>query len=70
MALSKRTKNEVAPRPYNSRHHTIEANYISHYEQYLRVILNLPLGSTANILPAAMLNLLGEDGYTREAKYE
>lgn len=62
--------NEVAPRPHNSGHHTIEANYVSQYEQHLRAILNLPLGSTATILPAAMLNLLGEDGYTGEAKYE
>lgn len=62
--------NEVAPRPHNSGHHTIEANYVSQYEQHLRAILNLPLGSTATILPAAMVNLLGEDGYEGIARYE
>jgi 5-(carboxyamino)imidazole ribonucleotide synthase len=62
--------NEVAPRPHNSGHHTIEANYVSQYEQHLRAILNLSLGSTATILPAAMVNLLGEEGYTGNARYE
>ncbi len=52
--------NEVAPRPHNSGHHTIEGNYTSQYEQHLRSILNLPLGSTEIIKPAVMLNLLGE----------
>ncbi len=62
--------NEVAPRPHNSGHHTIEANVTSQYEQHLRAIFNLPLGDTSLILPAAMVNLLGEEGYTGEAKYE
>jgi 5-(carboxyamino)imidazole ribonucleotide synthase len=62
--------NEVAPRPHNSGHHTIEANYTSQYEQHLRAILNLPLGSTDTILPAAMVNLLGEAGYEGSARYE
>lgn len=52
--------NEVAPRPHNSGHHTIEANFTSQYEQHLRAILNLSLGNTAAILPSAMMNLLGE----------
>lgn len=62
--------NEVAPRTHNSGHHTIEANGTSQFEQHLRSILNLPLGSTALRSPAAMVNLLGEEGYTGDAKYE
>lgn len=62
--------NEVAPRTHNSGHHTIEANFTSQFEQHLRAILNMPLGSTELITPAAMVNLLGEDGYTGNAKYE
>ncbi|HNP20180.1 MAG TPA: 5-(carboxyamino)imidazole ribonucleotide synthase [Fulvivirga sp.] len=62
--------NEVAPRPHNSGHQTIEANYTSQYEQHLRAIFNLPLGNTEMILPSAMVNLLGEEGYTGIAKYE
>lgn len=62
--------NEVAPRTHNSGHHTIEANLTSQFEQHLRAILNLPLGSTNLITPAAMVNLLGEDGFTGEAVYE
>ena len=53
--------NEVAPRPHNSGHHTIEACYVSQYEQHLRCILGLPLGDPAMRVPAAMMyNLLGE----------
>lgn len=62
--------NEVAPRTHNSGHHTIEANLTSQFEQHLRAILNLPLGATDLVSPAAMVNLLGEDGYTGEAIYE
>ena len=62
--------NEVAPRPHNSGHQTIEANSTSQYEQHLRAILNLPLGSTKTILPSAMVNLLGEEGFSGEATYE
>jgi 5-(carboxyamino)imidazole ribonucleotide synthase len=62
--------NEIAPRPHNSGHHTIEANVTSQYEQHLRAILNLPLGDTTTIMPGAMVNLLGEAGYEGEAKYE
>lgn len=62
--------NEVAPRPHNSGHHTIEANACSQYEQQLRAILDLPLGNTNTLVTAAMANVLGEDGYTGEARYE
>ncbi|HVD98475.1 MAG TPA: 5-(carboxyamino)imidazole ribonucleotide synthase [Cytophagaceae bacterium] len=62
--------NEVAPRPHNSGHQSIEANYTSQYEQHLRSILDLPLGSTAQILPAAMINLLGEAGFSGPSCYE
>jgi 5-(carboxyamino)imidazole ribonucleotide synthase len=62
--------NEIAPRPHNSGHQTIEANITSQYEQHLRAILNLPLGDTAMIMPGAMVNLLGEEGYSGEAKYQ
>lgn len=62
--------NEVAPRTHNSGHHTIEANLTSQFEQHLRAILNMPLGSTSLITPAAMVNLLGEDGFTGDAVYE
>ncbi|HNP76896.1 MAG TPA: 5-(carboxyamino)imidazole ribonucleotide synthase [Cyclobacteriaceae bacterium] len=62
--------NEVAPRPHNSGHHTIEANRTSQYEQHWRAILNLQLGDTKASSAAAMVNLLGEDGYSGVARYE
>ena len=62
--------NEVAPRPHNSGHQTIEANVTSQYEQHLRAILNWPLGDTAAIMPSIMVNLLGEDGYSGHAFYQ
>ena len=62
--------NEVAPRPHNSGHQTIEANMTYQYEQHLRSILNLPLGNTDIIMPSAMVNLLGEAGYAGPAKYQ
>lgn len=55
--------NEVAPRPHNSGHHTIENAVTSQFEQHLRGLLNLPLGSTELIQPAAMLNILGAPGH-------
>jgi 5-(carboxyamino)imidazole ribonucleotide synthase len=61
--------NEIAPRPHNSGHQTIEANITSQYEQHLRAILNLPLGATDLIQPSAMVNLLGEPGYNGPARY-
>lgn len=56
--------NEVAPRPHNSGHHTIEANFTSQFEQHLRSVMNWPLGNPDLRCPAAMINLLGEDGFT------
>jgi len=61
--------NEIAPRPHNSGHQTIEANITSQYQQHLRAILNLPLGDTSVVQPSAMVNLLGEEGYSGQAKY-
>jgi 5-(carboxyamino)imidazole ribonucleotide synthase len=55
--------NEIAPRPHNSGHHTIECNVTSQFEQHLRSILNLPLGDTRSIQPGVMINLLGEKGF-------
>jgi 5-(carboxyamino)imidazole ribonucleotide synthase len=62
--------NEVAPRPHNSGHHTIEACVTSQYQQHLRAVLDLPLGDTDLIRPAVMANILGEDGHTGPAQYE
>jgi 5-(carboxyamino)imidazole ribonucleotide synthase len=62
--------NEVAPRPHNSGHHTIEGNVTSQFEQHLRAILGLPLGSTAITSPAVMVNLLGAEGHAGPARYE
>lgn len=62
--------NEVAPRPHNSGHQTIEANFTSQYEQHLRSILNLPLGSTAAITPSVMINLLGEKNFFGPVIYQ
>ena len=61
--------NEVAPRPHNSGHNTIEASYTSQFEQHLRAIADLPLGNTESILPSVMINLLGELGYEGETCY-
>jgi 5-(carboxyamino)imidazole ribonucleotide synthase len=55
--------NEVAPRPHNSGHHTIETSYTSQFEQHLRAILDLPLGKTDSKVAGIMVNLVGEDGY-------
>jgi 5-(carboxyamino)imidazole ribonucleotide synthase len=63
--------NEMAPRPHNSGHHTIEANLTSQFAQYWRAILNLPLGDTRQIHPfAAMINLIGEEGFTGKPVYQ
>jgi 5-(carboxyamino)imidazole ribonucleotide synthase len=61
--------NEIAPRPHNSGHQTIEANITSQYEQHLRAILNWPLGDTTLIMPSIMVNVLGEDGFSGNAHY-
>ncbi|WP_200975284.1 5-(carboxyamino)imidazole ribonucleotide synthase [Echinicola sp. 20G] len=62
--------NEVAPRPHNSGHHTIEANFTSQFEQHLRSVMGMPLGNSELRMPAAMVNLLGEDGFTGDALVE
>lgn len=62
--------NEVAPRPHNSGHHTIECNVTSQFEQHMRAVLNLPLGSSKIIQYGAMINLIGEIGYTGTAIYD
>ncbi len=62
--------NEIAPRPHNSGHHTIECCNTSQYAQHLRSILNLTLGDTTLINPGAMINILGEKGFTGPAIYE
>lgn len=59
--------NEMAPRPHNSGHHTIEANITSQYEQHLRAIMNWPLGDTSIVKPSLMLNLLGHRDYNGNA---
>ncbi len=62
--------NEVAPRPHNSGHHTIESIITSQFEQHLRAILNLPLGSVKLKLPSVMINILGADGCEGPVMYE
>ncbi|WKV13501.1 5-(carboxyamino)imidazole ribonucleotide synthase [Marivirga harenae] len=62
--------NEIAPRPHNSGHQSIEGNFVSQYDQHLRAILNLPLGDTSTKISSAMVNVLGEDGFTGDAMYE
>jgi 5-(carboxyamino)imidazole ribonucleotide synthase len=61
---------ETAPRVHNSGHHSIEANFSSQFDMLWRVMLGYPLGSTAHILPAAIVNLLGAEGHSGEAYYE
>lgn len=62
--------NEIAPRPHNSGHQSIEGNFTSQFQQHLRAILNLPLGDTRTKITTAMVNLLGEEGHTGEARYQ
>ena len=62
--------NEVAPRPHNSGHYSIEASYTSQFENHLRAILNLPLGNTASIVAGIMVNLVGAEGYNGNVIYE
>ena len=62
--------NEVAPRPHNSGHYSIEASYTSQFEQHLRAILNLPLGSTESKVAGIMVNLVGAEGYAGDVIYE
>ena len=62
--------NEVAPRPHNSGHITIESSYTNQFEQHLRAILNLPLGDTKIKVPAVMVNLVGKENYTGPVIYK
>ncbi|MEY3500137.1 MAG: hypothetical protein RL308_1806 [Bacteroidota bacterium] len=62
--------NEVAPRPHNSGHHTIEASYTSQFENHLRAILNLPLGNTDSKVAGIMVNLVGEEGFSGDVIYK
>lgn len=62
--------NELAPRPHNSGHQTIEGNYVSQFNQHLRSIFDLPLGDTRPLSNAVMINLLGEKGHEGVARYE
>ena len=62
--------NEVAPRPHNSGHYSIEASYTSQFENHLRAILDLPLGNTDSKLAAIMVNLSGEEGFSGDVKYQ
>ena len=62
--------NEVAPRPHNSGHQTIEASYTSQFEQHIRAVLNLPLGRTDSKVGGVMVNLVGAEGYTGDVVYE
>ena len=62
--------NEVAPRPHNSGHYSIEASYTSQFEQHLRAILGLPLGDTSSKVGAVMVNLVGSEDHTGDVVYE
>ncbi|MEZ4792656.1 MAG: 5-(carboxyamino)imidazole ribonucleotide synthase [Gelidibacter sp.] len=62
--------NEVAPRPHNSGHHTIESSYTSQFEQHLRCVLNLPLGKTDHKVAGVMVNLVGAEGFNGNVVYE
>jgi 5-(carboxyamino)imidazole ribonucleotide synthase len=62
--------NEVAPRPHNSGHYSIEASYTSQFEQHLRAILNLPLGNTDSKAAGIMVNLVGAEGYSGNVVYQ
>lgn len=62
--------NEVAPRPHNSGHYSIEVAYTNQFEQHLRAILNLPLGSTESKVAGVMVNLVGAEGYQGKVVYE
>ena len=62
--------NEVAPRPHNSGHYSIEASYTNQFEQHLRSILNLPLGNTESKLAGIMVNLVGDEGFSGDVIYQ
>lgn len=62
--------NEVAPRPHNSGHYSIEASYTNQFEQHIRSILNLPLGDTSSKVGGVMVNLVGDEDYTGNVVYQ
>ena len=62
--------NEVAPRPHNSGHYSIEASYTSQFENHLRAILDLPLGNTDSKVAGIMVNLVGSEGFSGDVIYE
>ncbi|TRX35546.1 5-(carboxyamino)imidazole ribonucleotide synthase [Flavobacterium sp. ZT3R18] len=62
--------NEVAPRPHNSGHYSIEASYTSQFENHLRAILDLPLGNTESKVAGIMVNLSGAEGFSGDVIYE
>jgi 5-(carboxyamino)imidazole ribonucleotide synthase len=62
--------NEVAPRPHNSGHYSIEASYTTQFEQHIRSILGLPLGNTDSKVAGVMVNLVGTEGYTGDVVYK
>lgn len=62
--------NETAPRVHNSGHHTIEANYSSQFDMLWRILLDYPMGNTKHIVPAAIVNLVGAEGFSGEAFYD
>ncbi|MER3374468.1 MAG: 5-(carboxyamino)imidazole ribonucleotide synthase [Allomuricauda sp.] len=62
--------NEVAPRPHNSGHYSIEASYTNQFEQHIRAILGLPLGKTDSKVAGIMVNLVGEEGHTGDVVYQ
>ncbi|CAN0578143.1 unnamed protein product, partial [Ectocarpus sp. 12 AP-2014] len=62
--------NEVAPRPHNSGHYSIEASYTNQFEQHIRAILDLPLGNTDSKVAGIMVNLVGAENHTGSVVYE
>ncbi|MGB5377990.1 5-(carboxyamino)imidazole ribonucleotide synthase [Muriicola sp.] len=62
--------NEVAPRPHNSGHYSIEASYTNQFEQHLRCILGFPLGQTDSKVAGVMVNLVGAEGYEGNVHYD
>lgn len=62
--------NEVAPRPHNSGHYSIEGSYTNQFEQHIRAVLDLPLGKTASKVAAVMVNLVGAEGHNGPVRYK
>lgn len=62
--------NEVAPRPHNSGHYSIEASYTSQFENHIRAILDLPLGDTSSKVAGIMVNLVGDERFSGPVVYE